>query len=253
MDRDLPDFDKWDISSTYKSRNHIQEDIMTWDYKIFPNDYFNSISMSPVCLWSSQLRKCWINSYYNPDTNKFSRTEKEGYVLFTEELLQKDIDKYMKPMVDKCFEIMEYFMEGNPDLKWWLENPKSSSMKDYIRDKYPQYNYNTVVDYCSYGFPYRKSTRFWNNFGFKGLKCKGKECDQMEKKGDKLRHKEDLFTSTFLNIDGKIIRVDTKKKREQYKEELKNKPKVKHIKINKLYRYRIPEQLIKDMLNKIYN
>lgn len=252
LDRDLPDYDKWDKESDYKSSNHINEDIMTWDYKIFPNNHFTSISMSPVCLWSSMLRKCWLGSFYNKDTNKFSRKDQEGYVRFTKEVLQEDVDRYMKPMVDKCFEIVEYFMEGNPDLKWWLENPRSSSMKDYIRDKYPQYNNNTIADYCKYGFPYQKSTRFWNNFDFNAKKC-CKNCDSIIKEGTKFRHKQDLFTSTFLKVDGKTIRIDSKEKREKYKEQLKNKPKVKNPKISKLYRYRIPQPLITDMLNKIYS
>lgn len=252
LDRDLPNYDKWDKESEYRSTNHINEDIMKWDYKTFPNDHFTSISMSPVCLWSSQLRKCWLNSYYNPTTNKFSRKEKEGYVKFTQEVLQQDIDRYMKPMVDKCFEILEYFMSGNPNLKWWLENPKSSTMKDYITEKYEQYDNNTITDYCKYGFPYRKSTRFWNNFNFEGKVC-CKDCDSIIKEGNKTKHKEDLFTTTFLKIDGKTIRIDSSEKRKKYKEELKNKPKVKQTKISKLYRYRIPQPLITDMLKNIYN
>jgi len=34
----------------------------------------------------------------------------------------------------------------------------------------------TDVDYCRYGFPYRKRTRLWNNINLKGKKCIKKEC-----------------------------------------------------------------------------
>jgi len=254
LDRDLPNYDKLDKECTYLSPTHIKEDILTWNFKVLPNNYFTSISMSPVCLWSSCLRKCWIGSYYHPETGKFSRKPKEGYVTFTKEILQHDVNRFMKPMVDKCFEILEYFRIGNPNVMWWLENPKNSTMKDYIKENYPHYNEHTIVDYCSYGFPYKKSTRFWNNFCFKGNKCKGKNCDQMVLKCGKLRHKEDLGSSTFIVKDDKLIRVDTKEKRIQYKKELKEQKDTHYKKTgnSKLYRYRIPERLIDDMLDCIY-
>tara|TARA_Y100000592_G_scaffold73369_1_gene114263 strand:- start:371 stop:1165 length:795 start_codon:yes stop_codon:yes gene_type:complete len=256
LDRDLPDYDKKEIPKKYQSDRHIQEDILTWDYKQFPNDYFTSVSFSPVCLWSSQLRYCWINCYYNPDTCKFSREPKDGYVLFTKDVLQDDIDRFMKPQVDKCFEIIEYFKEGNPDLKWWIENPKNSTMKDYVNEKYPQYDTYTICDYCKYGFPYQKSTRFWNNFNFQGKTC-NKDCNFIVDKLGKKIHSSSLFCNTQLEIDGKWIRVDTKEKRLKYKKEVDEWKKKKNLHTignggDKETKYRIPPFLISSMLNSIY-
>ena len=49
LDRDLGGVSKlYDYDNT---DNHIQEDIMTWDYKVYPSGIFDIITASPVCLW----------------------------------------------------------------------------------------------------------------------------------------------------------------------------------------------------------
>tara|TARA_R110000851_G_scaffold87022_1_gene189460 strand:+ start:488 stop:1357 length:870 start_codon:yes stop_codon:yes gene_type:complete len=259
LDRDLPSYDRKQKPKTYESDRHFQEDILTWDYKQFENHEFTSISCSPVCLWSSQAKNSWINSYYNKDTQKFSREPKEGFILFTKEVKQEEMDRFMNPQVDRCFEIIEYFMGGNPNLKWWIENPRDSLMRHYISERYPQYDNNEVVDYCKFGFPYQKSTRFWNNFDFEGLRCK-KNCDFMITKCGKRLHKVDLYCNTQIEIDGKLIRIDTKELRQKYKQEIKDYKNSRHLKNceniggggTKETRYRLPPFLVSSMLNKIY-
>ena len=78
------------LGSDYKSEHHIQEDIFKWNYKIFPVGYFDIITASPVCLWWSSLRYCWIG-----------RKKKGMTRPFTKEDIQKDIDTFGKPMVNK--------------------------------------------------------------------------------------------------------------------------------------------------------
>ena len=101
LDRDLPEYDKTDKNKTYKSTKHYKEDILKWDYKkdYKPGD-FDIITASPSCFYWSHLRKCWYNAYYNVDTMKFSRDEKDGFVKFTNKELQDDFYKYGKPQVD---------------------------------------------------------------------------------------------------------------------------------------------------------
>jgi len=144
LDRDLGA--ECPLGSGYKSKNHIKEDIMTWDYKKYPRGYFDLITASPVCAWWSCIKYSHIGRYYTRDK------------------IEADIDNFGKPMVDKVFEILDYF-----DPKYYvIENPDTGRMKEYIPDWIPYY----IVFYCMYGKPYRKRTRFWTNIeGFVPLKC----------------------------------------------------------------------------------
>lgn len=230
LDRDLPAFDKSDKEKKYKSKNHINSCILEWDYKKhFKEGDFDIITASPSCFYWSHLRKCWINSYYNVDTMKFSRTEKEGYIKFTQKVLQDDIDKYGKPQVDKVIEILEFF---KPKF-FWIENPKTSSMKDYLYEK--GYTNDILVSYCKYGFPYQKHTRIWTNIPkFKGNVCK-KDCKFIIKIDEKITHQK--------NCGNKQCNDLVKK----YNKDNKNNNDPSGG-TSKLERYRIPPQLIKELL-----
>ena len=128
------------LGSDYKSDKHFKEDIMTWDYKQYPKGYFKVITASPVCLWWSILRNTWIGR----------KMKSKGDRIITKEILEEDIKNLGEPMVDKVFEIIEYF---EPQY-WWIENPATSKMKEYIPEIVP----NIVVDYCKYSdFGYQKT------------------------------------------------------------------------------------------------
>jgi len=189
LDRDLGA--ECPFNSGYVSDKHIKEDIMTWNYKEFPKGHFEVITASPVCLWWSHLRRCWINR----KCKTIHPTE-----VITQKHIDDDIDRFGKPMVDKIFEIIDYFQP-----KYWsIENPQTGRMKEYITDK-PFYD----VDYCKYSdWGYKKRTRFWTNIkGFEPKLCNVKK-----------RH---LNSSKNSNWDGK----------------------------GTLERYRIPEKLIKAMID----
>ena len=71
-------------------------------------------------------------------------------------------------MVDKVFEIINYF---NPEF-YIIENPQTGKMKHYINDLIPYYD----LDYCIYGFDYRKTTRFWTNIELQNInRCNHKK------------------------------------------------------------------------------
>lgn len=196
LDRDLQAKSK---IYDYISENHIKEDIMTWDYKKnFKKGDFDIITASPVCLYWSKLRNCWIGR----KCKAIHPTE-----IITKEILEEEIRLKGQPMVDKIFEIIEYF-----EPKYYLiENPKTGRMKEYINDLIPYYD----IDYCLFGFPYKKSTRLWTNINFNNYICNGK-CKNMENG----KHKKDA-TRDFGGGS------------------------------NRLFRYRIPQDLIQKIFSNI--
>ena len=199
LDRDLGE-----SNGDYTSNNHIKEDIMTWDYKQYPIGHFDLITASPVCLWWSILRSSWIG--------RQCKSIRPIPKIITKEDLLEDIELYGKPMVDKVIEIIDYF---NPKF-WWIENPQTGKMKNYIEEKYPNYNTFYDVYYCQYSdYGYKKRTRFWTNIkGFKPKICDSKCKNLIE--GTK-RHKTQLGHTNH--------------------------------KTSKLDRYRIPEKLIEELFD----
>lgn len=116
--------------------------IMDFDYKQYPKDYFDIVWASPPC-------------------TEYSKAKSQGV---------RDIEGANK-IVIKTLEIINYF-----DCEWWfIENPQTSLLKNqpFMKDfKYVD------GDYCMYGLPYRKRTRFWTNkiFDEEPLKLCNKNC-----------------------------------------------------------------------------
>ena len=86
-------------------------DILTFDYKQYPADYFNYIHASPPCILYSQSQLSWYNR------NKRHNITGE-MVLWTKELHQECITESDK-LVLKVLEILEYFKPKY----WTIENP----------------------------------------------------------------------------------------------------------------------------------
>ena len=190
LDRDLGA--ECPLKSGYISAKHFQEDILTWNYKQYPRNHFKLITASPVCMWWSRCRFSWIGR----------KLKVHGDTIITAEILENDIEIFGIPMVDKVFEILDYF---NPEY-YIVENPKTGRMKEYISQNIPYYD----VDYCMFGLKYKKATRFWTNIkNFKYNKC---------------NHKKHEFN---IGGKGKVL---------------------KGGKSNRLHRYKIPENLIKNLL-----
>ena len=77
----------------------------------------------------------------------------------------------------KTLEILEYFLKLNPRLIYGLENPWSSLLK---KQTFMQGIPYVKCDYCSYGFPYRKSTMIFGNIKWTGKLCLGpNKCPAM--------------------------------------------------------------------------
>ena len=187
LDRDLGG--ECPFNSGYKCNHHIKEDIMTWNYKIYPKGYFKLITASPVCLWWSICRLSWIGR----------KIKAHGENIITKEILNEDIEKYGVPMIEKVFEIIDYF---KPEF-YIIENPQTGKMKEYINELIPFYD----VDYCMYEFIYKKRTRFWTNIeGCLFKKCNHKKHiyrlghDSNKGKYERYKIPEKLIEELFKNL-----------------------------------------------------
>tara|TARA_R110000787_G_C13327470_1_gene437045 strand:- start:108 stop:950 length:843 start_codon:yes stop_codon:yes gene_type:complete len=250
------DIELGDTNDDYKSQHHFKEDILTWNYKQFPVGFFKIITASPVCTWWSHLRRTWIGR----------KIKEHNGLICTQELLDEDIEKFGVPMVDKIFEIIDYF---DPEY-YIIENPSTGKMKEYINDLIPYYD----VDYCRYSdWGYKKTTRFWTNIeDLEFIPCDNK-CDNMVEKQHKivlangyemidgkkvlcntkekrqLLHKDRMGTSKTINDNGKIVRVNSAELRTKYKD-YENINKNYSNGTTKLDRYRIPKKLIEKFFKK---
>ena len=131
----------------------IRMGIIDWDYTAFPSKYFDFIWASPPC-------------------TEYSIAKTIG---------TRDIEGSNR-IVARTMEIIRYF-----DPRYWiLENPQSGKLKDQTVVSELAFD---DIDYCKYGFPYRKRTRLWNNIDCwtpRPLCCK--DCGSMTE--DRKRHKE---------------------------------------------------------------
>jgi len=216
----------------YESKHHFKEDILTWDYKQYPKGFFKIITASPVCMWWSNLRRSWIGR----------KLKAHGDKIVTGEMLDEDIEKFGVPMVDKVFEIIDYF---SPDF-YIIENPATGRMKKYISPLIPFYD----VDYCRYSdWGYKKPTRFWTNIeGLEFIKCENK-CDNIitikTKEGDKHKGYGTLIKSDNRKIHKTRIGISEKERKiVKHKKDMA-------VTENKLKRYRIPKKVIEIFFNKI--
>ena len=105
----------------------IKMDIMNWDYKEYPPNYFDVIWGSPPC-------------------TEYSRAKTTGI---------RKIE-LANSIVMRVLEIIAYY---NP-IYYFIESPQTGLLKNQIFMLDIPYN---DLDYCKYGMEYRKRTRIWNN------------------------------------------------------------------------------------------
>lgn len=127
----------------------ILSDIMDWDYRCYPSGYFDVIWASPPC------------TYYTSMQGLVACNKRKAGMPYDVEALRTESDK----IIQRTLDIIDYY---KPKF-WIMENPQSGNLKSR----------NVVAgllfcdgDYCKYGYPYRKRTRFWNNYGATLDKCK---------------------------------------------------------------------------------
>jgi len=128
----------WDISSLDVDGRFnctIQQDILQWDYSKEPTP---DIVFSGVpCTEYSQAR---------------TTGGPRNYAL-------------ADSLVKRQWEIIKYFLEKNPLMLYFIENPGYSLL--WKRECAEEFrNLHIILDYCCYGSPYRKRTRLATNSSF---------------------------------------------------------------------------------------
>jgi hypothetical protein len=134
-----------------KCNPDICADITEFDYQsqFEPGD-FDIVWASPPCETFSCARKCNIGRRVNGE-------------LMTAERLHQDMENIGVPILRKTQELIQYLKPK----AWFIENPYTGNMKEYIAEK------PIIVDYCMFGYDYRKRTAVWSN-----LVLESKMCDK---------------------------------------------------------------------------
>jgi hypothetical protein len=203
-----------DIDPTFQP--HYCVDILEWDYRsALANWIPDYVHSSPVCCEFSKLK----------NINETSRNLSLGYSL-----------------VDKTLEIINHVKTLNPNLKYTIENPSTS----FIKQRLSNICYKNT-SYCMYDYPYQKNTTFF----FEGFnlnlkpRCK-KDCKSClsNNGGHKVRlglsHLRDVGTYKRTNVGQIGDTMYFNSLREEF-------PELRNF-TNQYFRYRIPEELCDDII-----
>jgi site-specific DNA-cytosine methylase len=167
----------WEVVSLDLKGADINTNILDWDYEsAYPVGHFDIIWASPPCNTFSALARA----------------------LYTKDDMMERINNIGLPILRRAEAIIDYFQ---PQF-YFIENPQTGLMKNYI-DR-PYYD----VDYCRYSdWGYKKRTRIWTNKpDFIPLLC-NREC------GNTIQHPKNPRSVLHVNNCGntytrKILREE---------------------------------------------
>jgi len=220
----------WEVVSLDLKNADIETNILDWDYTQYKPHEFDLIWASPPCDTFSMLRKTCIGR----------KLKCHGGAVCTKELLQRDIDTIGIPILRKTEEIIEYLQPKH----YFIENPQTGKMKDYVSR--PFYD----VDYCRYAdWGYQKRTRIWTNLvGFVPKLC-NKECGQLVHGVHRVN-----FGGGRMVLDGdKKVKIKSKAEREKYQDVKSFQDYIKGGGTSRNERYRIPPALLKELFHIVSN
>ena len=144
----------------YRTKPKISQDLLQWDYTIYPPGHFRIISASVPCAEYSLAKTTAPRNFARADA-----------------------------LVSKVLEIVEYFSPKS----WWIENPRTGHLKTRPMVKSLPF---VDIDYCQFSdWGYQKPTRFWGspNLGLLAhVRCPGKKCLNMVVDENGMHHRERL-------------------------------------------------------------
>lgn len=145
------------------------EDILKFDYSKVP--------FTPDVIWASPpctgFSVASIGSHWTGGKGAYipkSETSKLGLKL-----------------LDKTIEIIQYYTEKNPNLVWFIENPRGLMRKMPQMSGYYMEEHRRTITYCQYGDTRMKPTDIWTNSKWiPREKCKnGDKCHISAPRGSK--------------------------------------------------------------------
>ena len=122
----------------------------------FKTDILNFNPETELARWMPDI--IWAS----PPCTEYSHAKTRGI---------RDIEGANK-LVIKTLNIIKWAIKKNPKLIWIIENPQTGMLKHQRFMKSLPF---VDADYCAYGLPYRKRTRFWTNVPAKTKICPGPE------------------------------------------------------------------------------
>ena len=208
----------------------INVDILDWSYTEYPVGYFDIIWASPPCTTFSNLRRSWIGR----------KLKKHGDKVITKEILDLDMMEGVK-LLNKTKEITKYFQPRY----WFIENPATGRMKEF-NTELPFYD----VDYCKYGFAYKKRTRIWTNLqNFNAQRC-NRDCAAIMIIYDEKKQKERILHANNTGNSEKLSALMNAKHVIKYPT---NTAITYGVKPHTIEAYRIPYALIYELFSGIQN
>ena len=166
-----------DILEKYKPT--ICCDIMDFDYKKYSVGYFDIIWASPECKVYSSM------NIMNIGKNQRYKTK--------EDLIEKQ--KEDSKFINKTIDIIEYLKPNY----YFIENPLTSSIWKYI-DKIEYLDKYINIDYCYFGYDYKKPTKILTNKQLDNKRCKCKTHNKVvcwTNKKDKRIHHNTLLEQKY--------------------------------------------------------
>ncbi len=145
------DYISLDIEKKFKP--DICTDFLDWDYK----------TITPDIIWAS------------PDCSVYSIASGSKSFNKDREPVSDKAKLHLK-ILDKLKECINYHVDKNPNLIYFIENPTARMV--WFLTEYPRYD----LSYCKYGCDRMKPTTIWTNVkGFTPKKCKNgaEDCNHI--------------------------------------------------------------------------
>lgn len=161
-----------DILKKYKPT--IVSDIMEFDYKQFPVGHFDIIWGSPECKVYSQLQYTHIGKKWKDKEDLYEAQKKDS------------------KFINKTIEIIDYLKPKY----YFIENPRYSKIFDFIENENFKKDF-VIVDYCAFGYNYKKPTKILTNKKLDNVLCK---CNTIPKHPMRLGASSKKFLKKRPNI-----------------------------------------------------